>query len=160
MLRYSVRIKLTDFIGTQQEEQIIATIFAIGEETNKKVFLKLWYVDGELTQEDVVVFVKHYEKILEDIGTNIHIGENETWSQKSWFNIRKFGTTTSIDYRHEYMYNNAVGILEALSVFRKMLPSMDDIRAIQSQPPQQQKKEGNGHQNGYRVTIRKVPNVQ
>ena len=157
MLRYSVRIKLTDFIGTHQEEQIIATVYEIGKETNQRIFLKLWYLENELKPEDVIAFVKKYEKMLEDIGTNVHMGEHETWTQKSWFNIRKHGTTTSIDYRHECMYSNAFGILEALSIFRNMMMKMNSTIV---QTPQPHKKENGGHQTGYRVTIKKVPNVQ
>jgi len=159
MIRYSVRIRLTDFIGTPHEEQIIALVHSIGEETSKKVFLKLWYNEGEVTQEQLATFLKKYATVLEDIGTNIHVGDHETWSQKSWFNIRKYGTTTSIDYRHECMYNDTDGILRSLAVFRSMLLTMDDIKSTQTAPPQQRKENG-GHQTGYRVTIKKVPHVQ
>jgi len=157
MIRYSVRIKLTDFINSPYEEQIIATICSIGEETGKRVFLKLWYLKDEIDQSQIMAFIKKYEDLLEDIGTNIHMGEHESWTQKSWFNIRRKGTPSPIDYRHECYYNNAYGILEALSVFRVMLLKMDDIRAVQSTQPQ--KKESNGKQNGYRVTIKRVSNV-
>ena len=157
MIRYSVRINLTDFISTPEEPQIIEAVHAIGVETGKKVFLKLWYRKDELTQEQVLDFVKRYETILEDIGTNIHAGEHETWTQKSWFNMRKRGTTTSTDYRHECTYGDPSGILRALNVFHTMVTKMGDINTVSGVPSH--KKENGGHSNGYRVTIKRVPHA-
>ena len=129
-IRYSVRIKLTDFIGTEFEEKIVTYIAEVARETGKRIFLKLWYKNDELTQSQVSDFVKKYETVLEDIGTNIHVGDVEPWQQKSWFNIKRRGESTQMQYRHEYIYVDVDGIFLGLHVFKKMV-----IGVEKPQPP-------------------------
>lgn len=124
MMRYSVRIHLTEFIGSEDEKNIIDAMVNIVEKTNPNVFLKLWYRNGELTEQNVLDFCKRYEHELETIGTNIHVGEHEHWMNKSWFNIRRAGERSESEYRYMYLFSNTKGILEGIAKFRGMVAAM------------------------------------
>lgn len=163
-IRYSVRIKLTDFIGTEVEDEIVTYIADVARETGKRIFLKLWYKNGELTQSQVADFVKKYETILTDIGTNIHVGDIEPWQQKSWFNIKRRGESTQMEYRHEHIYVDVDGIFLGLHVFKKMVIGVE--KPPKPQPPpniilRDNEEVGKPNGKGYRVSIRRVnDNVQ
>lgn len=166
-LRYSVRIKLSDFIKSKQEKTVIDAMHKCAESTGKKIFLKLWYEQKELTQKEVSDFIKKYEKQLEDIGTNIHMGEEESWTQKSWFNLRKESDKNDTSYRHEYVYSDIRGIIHGIEMFANMIRSMER-QPVKSQVPQniirrENEERGKSKQNRewkpkHRIVIRRINN--
>jgi hypothetical protein len=152
-MRYSVRIKLTDFINTEYEDAIIKFIRQVGDGCGKRIFLKLWYVEKDLSKQNIIDFVKKHEIDLEEIGTNIHAGEHEVWTQRSWFNIRKRGETSLTEYRHEYYYTEPSGILDGLKIFWTMVSKLNDFTFGVVQPKHETI---NRNPRGYRVVIKKM----
>ena len=156
MIRYSVRINLADFIASEYENEIVRKVLRIAMETRGHIFLKLWYNKDVVSQEQLVNFLNRHEQLLIEVGTNIHAGEHETWTQKSWFNIRKKGTPSYADYRHEVLYDTTEDIIKCLEKFQSTVMCMDDVKVPQNSP---MKKELPPQQhNGYRVTIKRVSN--
>jgi len=161
-MRYKVRIKLTDFINKTGEQTVVDELVRLAEESRRGIFLDLWYREGEVTPEQVKEFVSRHEDALETVGTRIHVGDSEHWTQKSWFNIRTPDEKNATEYRHEYIY--ALGklddLLTGIALFRKMVLTTLGVRQEMNQVPstsitassravEQQRK-------GYRVVIRRV----
>ena len=156
-IRYSMRIKLTDFIKSNQEEDVINAVHKCAENTGKKIFLKLWYKENDISQDDLIKFLSKYEKKLEDIGTNIHMGENESWMQKSWYNLRSKLDKNDTSYRHEYVYVDIQGIIYGIELFANMIKSMERTSKKPQPPPNILLKE-NQWKPKHRIIIKRIHN--
>lgn len=159
MIRYSCRIKLTEFFDTPAEKDIIDAAERVSGETHSSIFLKLWYGSDELTVADIATFIKRHEIALETIGTNIHVGEHETWPDKSWFDIRNRKHKAEGDYRHYFLYDSPIEIVVGLIVFKQMVIQSANLKNIPksnrtyNEPNTPHKKEGT-----YKVSYRRVQN--
>ena len=61
----SLRLKLSDFINTDIENQIMEKINQIHDELNAAVLLYLWYEDGEVKSIDLKNFLVKWDDKLQ-----------------------------------------------------------------------------------------------
>jgi hypothetical protein len=151
-----VRLKLTEFIETQFEQVVIDRLLKLGETTGGKVFLNLWYDPKVISQEQVLAFVARHTTDLEQIGTHIHKGTDEHWTQRSWFNIRSKMDKSPIEYRHEYVYSTPTQMIDGIIMFENTVRQM--IGVSSTKPPSQPvevTRERNSTK-GYKVVIRRI----
>ena len=62
--KITVRLKLSDFINTEQENSIMNMINKTHRDFRATILLHLWYENDELTPKDLNNFIIRYEDIL------------------------------------------------------------------------------------------------
>jgi hypothetical protein len=156
-IRYTCRIKLTDFIETDFEIDVIDVAKMVSDTTRSSIFLKLWYEKDELTQNQILSFVKRYEPSLEAIGTNIHAGGYENWGMKSWFDIRSAHQKKYRDYRHYFVYERPSDIVVGLIMFKNLVIQSENMTPQKVSLQPYIKKENPKSTDGkYKVTVRTI----
>lgn len=105
MLRMSLRIKLTEFIDTEYEAEIVELINTYYSKLKYPFKLKLWYEKEELDQEKVIQFIKRWEPSWEDkYKTIFKSNSSQGIDDLTWFNIvPRLDATTAYKYTFEYI---------------------------------------------------------
>ncbi len=118
MVKITLRMNLFDFLKTPHEEAVIKKL---EEMYNDKVkyYLRLWYVDGEISGEDLKQFLLKYESRLH-FKTTIKVGNELEFSDFIWFDIiGQNNADTSNRIRFQYTYSSKEDVLKGLDEFHK-----------------------------------------
>ena len=114
--KVSLRLKLSDFINTDAEEQIMNKINDVHKELNISVLLYLWFDEGEIVGTDLKDFLMRWEDKL-SFKTVVKQGSHIRTNNFVWFDIVPFNVESSSYKRFSYPYINKTQILKGLEEF-------------------------------------------
>jgi len=119
MINPTLRVYLTDFIGTDKEDEVIEKITEYGNEVNN-MKLYFWF-DQTRDKVDVAGFVKKWDRIPHNnFKTIVRPHYFDMFRDFIWYDIIPRDESNGLQYsRFRYVYSNpATGILEGLQNFQ------------------------------------------
>ena len=116
MPKVSLRLKLSDFINTDIEQEVIKKINNIHKELHTTILLYLWFEDGEINSKDLKEFLMKWEDKL-SFKTIVKQGFYINTSEFIWFDIIPINTPSSPYKRFQYQYSDSNKILDGLQEF-------------------------------------------
>ena len=114
--KISLRVKLSDFINTDIEQEVMNKINEAHNKLNTTVLLYLWFEEGELTNKDLKEFLMKWEDKL-SYKTIIKQSSTIAAGEFIWFDIMPIGANNSNRKRFEYTYRDTNKILDGLQEF-------------------------------------------
>ena len=105
----SVRLKLSDFIETEREEEVMYKISSIYENLQFPFILYLWYEkDKDISHDILREFIKKWEGSLH-YKTKIKTSSIQECSEFTWFNIVNFwDSDPKHRFRFQYIYAESI----------------------------------------------------
>ena len=116
MPKVSLRLKLSDFINTDIEQEVMERINNIHSELHTTVLLYLWFADDEISSKDLKKFLMKWEDKL-SFKTVVKQGSKIGPNEFVWFDIIPTNEQNSSRKRFSYHYNTRNKILEGLREF-------------------------------------------
>ena len=117
--KVSLRLKLSDFINTDIEEQIMNIINHAHNELSVVVLLYLWFEEDEIVSKDLKAFLIKWEDKL-SFKTIIKQGHELKINDFIWFDIVPVSTPSTSYKRFTYSYSDSNKILDGLKEFYKV----------------------------------------
>lgn len=119
-LKISLRLNLSDFIGTLYESDVINIITKIYDTLQRPFKLYLWYEnDEDISHKELKRFMSEYEDKLQ-YKTIITVGTYKNPNEFAWFDIISIkDLLKSGCQRFQYVYNSGKDILSGLQEFKK-----------------------------------------
>ena len=114
--KVSLRLKLSDFINSDIEEQVMEKINTVHNKLHTTVLLYLWFEEGEVNSKDLKEFLMRWENKL-SFKTVVKQGFHISTSEFIWFDIIPINVPSSSYKRFEYKYNESNKILDGLDEF-------------------------------------------
>ena len=114
--KISLRVKLSDFINTDIEQEVMNKINDAHIELSVTVLLYLWFEEGELSNKDLKNFLMRWEDKL-TFKTVVKQGHKLMLNDYIFFDIIPVGTPDNISKRFSYNYINTDKILDGLQEF-------------------------------------------
>ncbi len=114
--KISLRLKLSDFINTDIEQEVMNKINDAHTEFRITVLLYLWFEEGELTNKALKDFLMRWEDKL-TFKTVVKQGHKLMLNDYIFFDIIPVGTPDNISKRFSYNYINTDKILDGLQEF-------------------------------------------
>ena len=114
--KISLRLKLSDFINTDIEQEVMNKINDAHIELSVTVLLYLWFEEGELSNKDLKNFLMRWEDKL-TFKTVVKQGHKLMLNDYIFFDIIPVGTPDNISKRFSYNYINTDKILDGLQEF-------------------------------------------
>ena len=116
MPKVSLRLKLSDFINTDIEQEVIKKINNVHNELHITVLLYLWFEEDEINSKDLKEFLMRWEDKL-TFKTVVKQGFYINTSEFIWFDVIPINTPSSPHKRFEYQYSESNKILDGLQEF-------------------------------------------
>ena len=116
MPKVSLRLKLSDFINTDIEQEVIEKINKVHNELQITVLLYLWFEESEINSKDLKEFLMKWEDKL-SFKTVVKQGFYISTSEFIWFDIVPVNIPTSSRNRFRYQYSESNKILDGLQEF-------------------------------------------
>ena len=116
MPKLSLRLKLSDFINTDIEQEVMEKINNIYDELHTAILLYLWFEDGEISSKDLKEFLMKWEDKL-SFKTVVKRGHKIKLSDFVWFDIVPVNILPSFRNRLRYQYIGYNKILDGLKQF-------------------------------------------
>ena len=116
MKSLSLRLKLSDFINTDIEQEVMENINAVHTELHITVLLYLWFEEDEINSKDLKEFLMKWEDTL-SFKTVVKRGHDISFSDFVWFDIVPVNIPTSSRNRFRYQYVSYNKILDGLQEF-------------------------------------------
>ena len=116
MPKVSLRLKLSDFINTDIEQEVIKKINNVHDELHTTVLLYLWFEEDEINSKDLKEFLMRWEDKL-TFKTVVKQGFYINTSEFIWFDVIPINTPSSPYKRFEYQYGESNKILDGLQEF-------------------------------------------
>ena len=116
MPKVSLRLKLSDFINTDIEQEVIKKINNVHNELHITVLLYLWFEEDEISSKDLKEFLMKWEDKL-SFKTVVKQGSKIGPNEFVWFDIIPTNEQNSSRKRFSYHYNTRNKILEGLREF-------------------------------------------
>ena len=69
--RYSLGLKLSTFIDTESEVDIMSVLHHIKDELPEPVTIKLWYTEGEIKKGQIKRFMQDWGDLLAEYGSQM-----------------------------------------------------------------------------------------
>ena len=114
--KVSLRLKLSDFINADIEQEVMNKINDAHTEFRITVLLYLWFEEGELSNKDLKDFLMRWEDKL-TFKTVVKQGHKLMLNDYIFFDIIPVGTPDNISKRFSYNYINTDKILDGLQEF-------------------------------------------
>ena len=114
--KISLRLKLSDFINTDIEQEVMNKINDAHIELSVTVLLYLWFEEGELSNKDLKNFLMRWEDKL-TFKTVVKQGHKLMLNDYIFFDIIPVGTPDTVSKRFSYGYINTDKILDGLQEF-------------------------------------------
>ena len=93
--KFSIGLKLSSFIGTDDELDIMSVLHHIKDELPAQITIKLWYNEGEIKRGD----------LLADYGSQMFcLTENNNRSYNAWFNVFTREESTQVHNIGRFQY--------------------------------------------------------
>ena len=118
--KISLRVKLSDFINTDIEQEVMNKINDAHTEFRITLLLYLWFEEGELSNKDLKDFLMRWEDKL-TFKTVVKQGHKLMINDYIFFDIIPVGTPDNISKRFSYNYINTDKILDGLQEFYNVL---------------------------------------
>ena len=115
-LSLSLRLKLSDFINTDIEQEVMENINNANNELGAIVLLYLWFEEGEISSKDLKEFLMKWEDRL-SFKTIVKQGSKIRPNEFVWFDIVPINESSNSRKRFEYKYANPNKILKGLQEF-------------------------------------------
>ena len=115
-LSLSLRLKLSDFINTDIEQEIMENINSANNELGAIVSLHLWFEEDEISSKDLKEFLMKWEDKL-SFKTVVKRGHDISFSDFIWFDIVPANISTSSRNRFRYQYIDCNKVLDGLQEF-------------------------------------------
>jgi hypothetical protein len=116
MPKVSLRLKLSDFINTDIEQEVIKKINNVHTGLQITVLLYLWFEEDEINSKDLKEFLMKWEDTL-SFKTVVKRGHDISFSEFIWFDIVPVNIPTSSRNRFRYQYVSYNKILDGLQEF-------------------------------------------
>ena len=116
MPKVSLRLKLSDFINSDIEEEVIKKINTVHSKLHTTVLLYLWFEEDEINSKDLKEFLMRWEDKL-TFKTVVKQGFYINTSEFIWFDVIPINTPSSPHKRFEYQYSESNKILDGLQEF-------------------------------------------
>tara|TARA_B100000470_G_C19603654_1_gene307779 strand:- start:249 stop:671 length:423 start_codon:yes stop_codon:yes gene_type:complete len=130
--KLSLRLKLTDFINTENESKVMNKIDNIHNELHIAVLLNLWFDEGELDTGDLKNFLMRWEDKL-SFKTIVKQGSDIKTNDFIWFDIIPSGLTYYSNKRFQFTYSNTNSILNGLEEFYNVAKFTTSEKPIKKQ---------------------------
>ena len=114
--KISLRVKLSDFINTDIEQEVMNKINDAHTEFRVTVLLYLWFEEGELSNKDLKDFLMRWEDKL-TFKTVVKQGHKLMLNDYIFFDIIPVGISDNVSKRFSYNYINTDKILDGLQEF-------------------------------------------
>ena len=114
--KVSLRLKLSDFINTDIEQEVMKKINNVHDELHITVLLYLWFEESEINSKDLKEFLMKWEDTL-SFKTVVKRGHDISFSEFIWFDIVPVNIPTSSRNRFRYQYVSYNKILDGLQEF-------------------------------------------
>lgn len=103
--KFSIGLKLSSFIGTDDELDIMSVLHHIKDELPAEITIKLWYNEGEIKRAQMKKFMQSWGDLLADYGSQMFcITENNNRSYNAWFNIFTREESTQVHNVGRFQY--------------------------------------------------------
>ena len=116
MPKVSLRLKLSDFINSDIEEEVMKKINTVHSKLHTTVLLYLWFEEDEINSKDLKEFLMRWEDKL-TFKTVVKQGFYINTSEFIWFDVIPINTPSSPHKRFEYQYSESNIILDGLQEF-------------------------------------------
>ena len=116
MPKVSLRLKLSDFINSDIEEEVMKKINTVHSKLHTTVLLYLWFEEGEINSKDLKEFLMKWEDKL-SFKTVVKRGHDISFSDFIWFDIVPANISTSSRNRFRYQYIDCNKVLDGLQEF-------------------------------------------
>ena len=116
MPKVSLRLKLSDFINSDIEEEVMKKINTVHSKLHTTVLLYLWFEEDEINSKDLKEFLMRWEDKL-TFKTVVKQGFYINTSEFIWFDVIPINTPSSPYKRFEYQYSDSSKILDGLQEF-------------------------------------------
>ena len=114
MLKMNLRIKLTEFMNTDREEEIVKLINDCYNKLKYPFVLKLWYDVGDFKPEEIIEFSKKWKSTWKDkYKTYINSSPEVNINDFIWFDVTT-EHTLSPNYKYRHMYFQKPGNVDSL----------------------------------------------
>ena len=114
--KISLRLKLSDFINTDIEQEVMEKVNAVHTELHITVSLYLWFEEDEISSKDLKEFLMKWEDKL-SFKTIVKQGSKISSGEFIWFDIVPFNIPHSDRNRFRYQYVSYNKILDGLQEF-------------------------------------------
>ena len=114
--KISLRLKLSDFMNTDIEQEVMNKINQIHSELHVTVLLYLWFEEDEITSKDLKDFLMRWEDKL-TFKTVVKQGHQLQFNEYIFFDIIPVSIPDNISKRFSYNYINSDKILSGLQEF-------------------------------------------
>ena len=119
MTNMNLRLKLSEFIGTDIEETVMDSVNTAQNELGCMFKLKLWYDNEEIPHKQLKDFMLKYENKL-SYKTSIKPDNSQTYNDFTWFNVvNEEDYKIPHHFRYAYVYSkyNSDGITKGIQKF-------------------------------------------
>ena len=116
MSKISLRLKLSDFINSDIEEEAMEKVNIVHSKLHATVLLYLWFEEGEIKSKNLKEFLMRWEDKL-SFKTVIKQGFCINTSEFIWFDIVPFNIPHSDRNRFRYQYVSYNKVLDGLQEF-------------------------------------------
>ena len=116
MPKVSLRLKLSDFINTDIEQEVIKKINNVHDGLHITVLLYLWFEEDEIKSKDLKEFLMKWEDKL-SFKTVVKRGHDISFSEFIWFDIVPVNIPHSPRNRFRYQYVDYNKVLDGLQEF-------------------------------------------
>ena len=130
--KISLRLKLTDFINTEMESEIMEKIDKTHNDLNIAVLLYLWYTEGEVKNKDLKEFLMRWEDKL-SFKTIVKQGSDIKTNDFIWFDIIPSGLHYYSNKRFQFTYTNTNSILNGLQQFYEVAKFTTSDKPVKKQ---------------------------
>jgi len=114
--KISLRLKLSDFINTDIEQEVMENINVVHTELHITVLLYLWFEEDEISSKDLKKFLMKWEDKL-SFKTVVKRGHDISFSEFVWFDIVPVNIPHSPRNRFRYQYVDCNKVLDGLQEF-------------------------------------------
>lgn len=116
--KLNIRIKLSDFINTNFENDIMTMINKSQIELSNNILVYFWYEDGEISIKNLKDFLLKWEDKLK-FKTIIKVGQKLNFNDFVWWDILPYKFIINDRTRNTYRYCDISKIVDGLEEFYK-----------------------------------------
>ena len=130
--KVSLRLKLSDFINSDIEDEVMKKINNVHSELHATVLLYMWFEEGEVKGKDLKEFLMRWEDKL-TFKTVVKQGHKLMINDYIFFDIIPVGTPDTVSKRFSYGYINTDKILDGLQEFYNVVKFTTSEKPIKKQ---------------------------
>ena len=130
--KISLRLKLSDFINTEIESEIMEQVSKTHNDSRVAVLLYLWYDVGEIPNDDLKNFLMRWEDKL-SFRTIVKQGSKLRPNDFIWFDVIQHNIEGNTYKRFSYYYKNKNQILNGLREFYQVTKFITSDKPVKRQ---------------------------